>query len=264
MAVGQPLTIECMSFGVGGKNLSSKMPDSLWKQLRQKALQVYSNQCGICHAEAERLSLHESWEFFWHPEIAFSISEWHTYAGGKGWQLYTGRDKRYEVGGKQVHLQMLSLEGEARVPTLIKSGFTPYIDRRGGFRYAEDEGLRPYQVLAALVIVCPHCHSIKNLRKVRLLAEEGKFDIEPVFQHYMRVNKVSRRKALKQWDDACNEAANELIAWNNELTRWTQWVQTYGSDGTALNVYTALDEWIAFVRVSGVEAVSPHLFMQAL
>jgi hypothetical protein len=261
--MSQLLTIERLPHGVGGQNLSSKMPDRFWKQLRQKALQVYSNRCGICRSEAERLSLHEDWEFFLHPEVKFSVNEWHEYAAGRGWQLYSRRRKHYHVEGRQVRI-WFNMKANDRLPALIKSGFTPYIDKGGNFRYAEDEGLRAYQVLVALVIVCSHCHSIKHLDKVRRLADEGRLDIEPVLQHYMQVNKVSREQALLEWDDFCSPREYECMIRPNEFIQWTQWVQTYEPDGKELSVYTPLDEWIAFVQANGIEAVSPHLFLQTL
>lgn len=257
----QPLVIEYLPNSVAGKNLSNKMPDVLWKQLREKAFGVYENQCFICQTEAERLSLHESWKFFWYQDREYSVAEWHDYAAGKGWPLYESGSKRYEVKGRQVPRQSLSVQEEANLPALIESGFTPHIDGRGGFRYADEEFLRPYQVLIALVLVCPHCHSVKNLEKMRRLAEQGKFDIEPVLQHYMRVNKVSKQEALKQWAFAREEAKNDPIVWNCEPIIWEQQVQNFGADGRGIEVYTPLSEWIANIRSIGVEAVSPHLFL---
>ena len=247
-----------MPFGVAYKNLSTKMPRRPWAQLRERALQWYGNQCGICRSQSERLSLHENWEFFWHQEFTFSVSEWHDYAARRGWELFAGRDKRY--GSLQIHPVSLSRREEERLPELMESDFAPYIDNYI-FRFAEEEELRPYQVLDVLVMVCPHCHSIKNLDQVCRLAEQGRFDIEPVLQHYMVVDKVSREKALMQWDDARNGAKHDII-WKGELIEWTQWVQNHDTDGKEIEPYTPLDEWIAYIQANGVTAVSPHLFLK--
>lgn len=266
MPVGHPLSIECMPIGTSGKNLSSKMPKPLWAKLRERASEMYGGRCGICRDTAFRLHLHESWDFFWHQDTPFTVQEWIAFATGKAWVPYEAGKRRYEVNGRSIPLQVMPDSEQQRIPSLIESGFIPYVDNQGKVRFADEAGLLPYQVLVGLVLLCPHCHSIKNLEKIRRLAETGKLDIEPVLQHYMRVNGVSREKALRQWNYARGMYRNQWMwpsVWNGAVIDWTQWVQEYDRDGNTLDTYTSMDQWIEQTKAAGLDAVSPHLFRGA-
>ena len=205
MPIGYPLSIESIPEVVAANNLGERMPKALWQKIRERAIEICGEGCGICGADDVKLSLHESWEFFW---------------------------------------------GSGATST----------DSSGNVRCASEECLQPYQVLSGVILVCPNCRAVKNLESTRKLAREGKLNIEPILQHYMRVNGVSRQKVLRQW--AAHRGQHREIFQELSPAPWKQLVQVYDETGYETDSYCPVADWLRDVTANGVTAIDRHLFLR--
>jgi hypothetical protein len=161
-------------------------------------------------------------------------------------------------------VQVMDVRTEDEGKQFSKEGFTLFLDRAGRLRLPSEGARRPYQLLVGMAILCAHCHSIKNLEKVRNLAARGKFDIEPILQHYMKVNDVTRESALRQWAASQGEARHyDTHPFDEEAGRmvaWAQFVLGFDQSGNKIENFIAIEDWIKSVVEKGPDEISSHLF----
>jgi hypothetical protein len=77
------------------------------------------------------------------------------------------------------------------------------------------------QTLTGFHATCPMCHHVEHFGLAKVLASQGKLNLENVIQHFMKVNQVTREKfdahraeAFSLWEE------RSLHQWKLDLGKW--------------------------------------------